>query len=183
VRCPDRFPLPFIVESVCASVGVTIPEVCSRSKHWNIVHARAIAVHLARKYTSASFPEIARQLGRLNHSAVITAAQRIQKRIKDGETLENVSGHLASFAGMKVTYLIEKCELDMLVRWRALSAEPNPTCTAVRGWDDFLRANPHVAGGGGPARHEPQTGAPGGAPCYGQTPGAATCHPGRTRVA
>jgi hypothetical protein len=183
VKCPDGFPLAFVVDSVCASIGVTIPEACSRSKHANIVQARAISTWLARKYTIASFPEIARQLGRLNHSSVVTAYYRVEKQVETGATVQHTNAALARFVGQKVSLLIEKCEVDMLRRWRELRAEPNPTCTAVRGWDAFIRANPHVAGGGGAAWNESQAGFEGGTPRPHQAPGAATCHPGRTRVA
>ena len=40
-------------------------------------------MHLARELTTLSFPEIARGLGRENHSTVHTAARRILRNIED----------------------------------------------------------------------------------------------------
>lgn len=55
----------------------------SKSRARHVVLARSLAIHLARKLTTLSYPEIARQLGRASHSSMITADKRITQRLKD----------------------------------------------------------------------------------------------------
>lgn len=74
-RQPVR--LEEIVALVCQRLSVTLTEVAGRGRHPRVVLARAASTWLARKHTRASYPEIARALGRPNHSTVITAHQRL----------------------------------------------------------------------------------------------------------
>jgi chromosomal replication initiation ATPase DnaA len=48
-----------------------------------VVLARTLAIHLARKRTTMSYPEIAGALGRGTHSTVITAAQRMERQLAE----------------------------------------------------------------------------------------------------
>jgi chromosomal replication initiator protein len=73
-----------VVALVCERFGVTMSEVGGRGRHARVVLARAVATHLARKLTSASYPEIARALGRPNHSTVITAYERLKTQLRAG---------------------------------------------------------------------------------------------------
>lgn len=70
-----------IVDEVCRALGVSREEVEARGRHVRVVLARAMSTHLARKLTTLSYPEIARALGRPNHSTVITAAQRLDGQL------------------------------------------------------------------------------------------------------
>lgn len=70
-----------IVEEVCRALGVSREEVSARGRHVRVVLARALSTHLARRLTTLSYPEIARALGRPNHSTVITAAQRLEGQL------------------------------------------------------------------------------------------------------
>lgn len=71
-------------------LAIPVPE-CSRwtppiwrgkTRHPRVVMARAIITHLARQLTTLSYPEIARAIGRPNHSTVITAFQRFAKQLE-----------------------------------------------------------------------------------------------------
>jgi chromosomal replication initiator protein len=79
-RTPVR--LASIVEAVCAQLGVDRAEVMSASRHRRIVLARGLISHLARELTTHSFPEIARALGRRNHSTILTAGRRLQEQLE-----------------------------------------------------------------------------------------------------
>lgn len=50
-----------------------------------MVLARGLSALLAREMTNLSFPEIARAMGRPNHSTVITAMNRMKSQL-DGST-------------------------------------------------------------------------------------------------
>lgn len=75
--------VPQILDAACARVGVTTADVLGKSRHKRIVLARSVTAHLARQLTTQSFPEIARALGRSNHSTVIAACQRVEQQIAD----------------------------------------------------------------------------------------------------
>ena len=74
-----------IIELACESLGVTHEEFCGSNRHRRIVLARSLCVLLSREMTNLSYPEIARAMGRPNHSTVITAHQRIDKQVASGE--------------------------------------------------------------------------------------------------
>jgi len=86
---PRRLPRPIrvdhIIATVCQALGIVGTDFAGRGRHPRVVLARAVVVVLARRLTTASFPEIARAMGRPNHSTVITAYQRLMKQIEAGE--------------------------------------------------------------------------------------------------
>ena len=82
-RTPVR--LGEIIDSVCDRLGIEPDELLGRGRHRRVVLARSLVVHLARSLTTLSFPEIARGLGRENHSTVHTAARRIEADLAAAE--------------------------------------------------------------------------------------------------
>lgn len=84
-RTPVR--LGEIIEAVCTRIGVEADELLGRGRHRRVVLARGLVVHLARELTTLSFPEIARGLGRENHSTVHTAARRILRNLQANTAL------------------------------------------------------------------------------------------------
>lgn len=81
-----------IVEAVGAALGVEREEMMGRGRHQRVVLARSLAMLLARELTTHSYPEIARAMGRPNHSTVITACQRVRRQIERGEECETIAG-------------------------------------------------------------------------------------------
>jgi chromosomal replication initiator protein len=77
-----------IVAGVCAMFRVDLAELMGRGRHPRVVLARSAAAWLARSMTTMSFPEIARVMGRPNHSTVVTACQRIGKQIEADEPMD-----------------------------------------------------------------------------------------------
>lgn len=78
-----RRPIPVqaIVEHVCKSLHVDLGEFAGKGRHKRVVFARSVVAHLSRQMTTQSFPEIARAMGRTNHSTIITAQRRLQRQI------------------------------------------------------------------------------------------------------
>ncbi len=70
-----------ILHACCTRIGVAEQDVLGKGRHKRIVLARSLAAHLSRELTTHSFPEIARALGRANHSTVIAASQRVERQI------------------------------------------------------------------------------------------------------
>jgi chromosomal replication initiator protein len=71
-----------IIEQVCKALCVDVGEFAGKGRHKRVVFARSIAAHLCRQMTTQSFPEIARAMGRPNHSTVITAQRRLQRQLE-----------------------------------------------------------------------------------------------------
>ncbi len=77
-----------IAARVCARLGVAPDEVFGRSKHRRVVLARSLTAYLARQMTTRSFPEIARELNRPNHSTVVTAVGRYALQVERDEPVD-----------------------------------------------------------------------------------------------
>lgn len=87
-------PVAAILEAVCECVGAPVVEVMGKSRHQRVVLARSMASHLARRLTTMSFPEIARAMGRPNHSTIITAQKRLEREMSrpDGGRIDWLDG-------------------------------------------------------------------------------------------
>jgi chromosomal replication initiator protein len=82
---PSRARRPLSIDSIyteiCRCMGVDPVELMGKGRHKRVVLARAICVHLCRQHTTHSYPEIAKGMGRPNHSTVITAHQRLSGQL------------------------------------------------------------------------------------------------------
>lgn len=78
---PERF--ANIFEAVCKEFGVQAIDVRSRLRHPRIVAARMVMIHLARKHTLLSYPDIQMLMGtpESSHSTAITAHQRLERKL------------------------------------------------------------------------------------------------------
>lgn len=74
--------LPRILAVTCEQVGVEERDVLAAGRHKQVVLARSLVAYLARQWTTMSFPDIARQMRRPNHSTIVTAVHRIEAQIK-----------------------------------------------------------------------------------------------------
>ena len=77
---------------VCRRVGVERSSLSSRGRHASVVLARGLCALLARRVTPMSYPEIARAMGRPNHSTIVTACNRMEQRIADAEQARTAQG-------------------------------------------------------------------------------------------
>jgi chromosomal replication initiator protein len=76
------------VGEVCRGLNVDLSDFMGKGRHPRVVLARSVTSFICRKLTTLSFPEIARAMGRGNHSTVITAHRRVERDLlKKGETL------------------------------------------------------------------------------------------------
>jgi chromosomal replication initiator protein len=70
-----------ITAHVCRVLGVEFDELTGNGRRPQVVLARSLISHLARRLTTLSFPEIARGIGRPTHSTIIAACQRLQAQM------------------------------------------------------------------------------------------------------
>ena len=68
-----------IVAEVCRGLNVELSDFMGKGRHQRVVLARSMCSFICRKLTTLSFPEIARAMGRTNHSTVITAHRRVER--------------------------------------------------------------------------------------------------------
>ena len=71
-----------IIEAVCTRSGISIHDLHGRTRTTNVVFWRSIASFLGRSLTQHSYPELAKALGRKNHSTVHAAVKRITHELK-----------------------------------------------------------------------------------------------------
>ena len=67
-----------IESAVTTFFGITTADIHSSKKDRTVSLARAFSMHLARKYTKMSYPEIGRIMGNKNHATVILANRKIE---------------------------------------------------------------------------------------------------------
>jgi chromosomal replication initiation ATPase DnaA len=84
-RIRRPIPLALIAAEICSALGVEVADLHGKGRHKTVVLAREMTVHVARRLTTCSFPEIARSLGRENHSTVLTAYRRVELQLIAGE--------------------------------------------------------------------------------------------------
>lgn len=72
-----------IEQSVATYFGLTTADLHTSRKSKTIALGRNIAMHLARKHTNLSFPEIARLMGNKNHTTVLLACRRIGRLLEE----------------------------------------------------------------------------------------------------
>jgi chromosomal replication initiator protein len=91
-NAPARASRPVRIDAImahtCAALAVDSADLSGKTRHPRVVLSRAIITHLARQMTTLSYPEIARAIGRPNHSTVITAFQRFAKQLAADEAVD-----------------------------------------------------------------------------------------------
>lgn len=80
--------MTIVIDRVCEGLEVTRNDLAGKGRHPRVVLARAMVTLLARRLTRSSYPEIARSIGRSNHSTVITAHRRIDKQILEAKAVQ-----------------------------------------------------------------------------------------------
>lgn len=98
-----------ISSEVCKALSVEVSELMGKGRHKRVVLARALTAHLCRKLTNHSFPEIARGMGRPNHSTVITACKRLAAQMASHERVEEdvTLGLTPELRGLDIAQLAE----------------------------------------------------------------------------
>lgn len=79
-----------IIKAVASKTGIKISDIKSPKKNKNIVHARQIAMYLARKLTHASFPDIGEKIGGRDHSTIIYANNKLRNLIEKDVKINNL---------------------------------------------------------------------------------------------
>ncbi|MFO0874476.1 MAG: helix-turn-helix domain-containing protein [Phycisphaerales bacterium] len=97
-----------IVAAVCAVLGIERSELLGHSRHRKVVLGRMLVARVCRELTTMSFPEIARVLGRRNHSTVHCAHQRICKLLERHARVEDAIDGASVGGTMAIDEIIEQ---------------------------------------------------------------------------
>ncbi|MBN2375680.1 MAG: chromosomal replication initiator protein DnaA [Sedimentisphaerales bacterium] len=98
-----------IEAAVTTFFGITPADVHSSKKTRTISLARSVAMYLARKHTTMSFPEIGRFMGNKNHATVILACRKINGYLGDQDTPVTWETPMGK-REMKINPILEKLE-------------------------------------------------------------------------
>lgn len=109
-----RSPSPADIERVVSlRFGITHEQIQSRSRDRTVVLARSLAMLLIRRHTTLSYPEIARSLGKKNHSTVLMATQRLERHLSRDAAVSWKTPAGAQQASLKE--LIESLEQELTI--------------------------------------------------------------------
>jgi chromosomal replication initiator protein len=84
---PKRSKLTDVLEATAAYHQLSLDDLLGKGRSKKVVHARQIAMYLAREETSASLPQIGEALGGRNHSTVLHGYQKIADSVADDDRL------------------------------------------------------------------------------------------------
>jgi chromosomal replication initiator protein len=93
---PPGLSVELIQREVASYFEVKLHDMKGPKRHRAVAHPRMIAMYLARQLTSMSYPEIGSRFGGKDHSTVISAVKKIEKRIEEDPSLRSVVSTLAT---------------------------------------------------------------------------------------
>ena len=111
--------MTLIIQEVCRVLRVDASELFGKGRHKRVVLARSMCAVLGRWLTTMSYPEIARALGRPNHSTVVTAVKRLEGQMASDQSTGPYLGHdldglAAELMGLSLRMLAQQLRDDIL---------------------------------------------------------------------
>ena len=79
-----------IQKAVCKYFKIKISDIRSKKRIKSFSEPRQIAMYLCRKISKDSYPEIGKKFGGKDHSTVIHAVKKIEKRIETDKEFKNI---------------------------------------------------------------------------------------------
>ena len=79
-----------IISRVAKAFNVKPADIKSKKKHKLYALPRQVGMHIARELTEFSYPEIGAAFGGKDHSTVIYATRKIEKRLEEDHSLKNL---------------------------------------------------------------------------------------------
>lgn len=86
-RPPEHLTVEAILKSVASYYGLKVSDLKSPRRHKSIAGPRAVAMYLARTHTNESYPDLGRAFGGKHHTTVISAVEKITKKLRDDNGL------------------------------------------------------------------------------------------------
>ncbi len=86
-RPPEHMTVDTILKCVAGYYGIKVSDLKSVRRHKSISGPRAVAMYLARTHTKESYPDLGRSFGGKHHTTVISAVDKITKKLVDDHAL------------------------------------------------------------------------------------------------
>ena len=86
--------IEFIVNVVCNHLNISIEDFYSTSKKREMVQARQLAMHFAKKFTKCSLAVIGQQCGRKNHATVIHALNTVSNLLETDKQFKALASEI-----------------------------------------------------------------------------------------
>lgn len=80
-------PIPRVIEVTARHYALSVDALIGPDRHLSVAFARHVAMFIARMHTRASYPELGRSFGRRDHSTVMSAVRKIERRIPEDADL------------------------------------------------------------------------------------------------
>jgi chromosomal replication initiator protein len=93
---PSGLTIEGIQREVASYFDIKLHDLKGPKRHRAVAHPRMIAMYLARKLTSMSFPEIGSRFGGKDHSTVISAVRKIERLCGEEPTVRSVVNTIES---------------------------------------------------------------------------------------
>jgi chromosomal replication initiator protein len=81
-RPQEHLTVDTVLKAVASYYGIKVSDLKSPRRHKSIAGPRAVAMFLARKHTKESYPDLGRAFGGKHHTTVISAVDKIDRRLK-----------------------------------------------------------------------------------------------------
>ena len=88
-RPSEQVTVDQVLRAVASYYQVKMADLKSERRHKSIAGPRAVAMFLARKLTSSSYPDLGRAFGNKHHTTVLSAVDKIDTKIKTDAGLRN----------------------------------------------------------------------------------------------
>jgi len=86
-RPPEHLTVDTILKTVAGYYGLKVADLKSPRRHKSIAGPRAVAMYLARTHTKESYPDLGRAFGGKHHTTVISAVEKITKKLPEDDGL------------------------------------------------------------------------------------------------
>ncbi len=86
-RPPEHLTVDTILKTVAGYYGLKVADLKSPRRHKSIAGPRAVAMYLARTHTKESYPDLGRAFGGKHHTTVISAVEKITKKLLEDDGL------------------------------------------------------------------------------------------------
>ncbi len=82
MKIPSFSKITAVRNYVAKVYNISLNELISRRRHKRLSHARHIVMYIAKELTNASYPQIARHLGGMDHTTVMHGCNRVARQLR-----------------------------------------------------------------------------------------------------
>jgi chromosomal replication initiator protein len=88
-RPAEHISVEHVLKAVASYYNLKVSDLKSPRRHKSLANPRAVAMYLARTHTRESYPDLGRAFGGKHHTTIISAVEKITKRLKADNALRS----------------------------------------------------------------------------------------------